>query len=296
MKKIFFKVLKTLGFIIIISILSFVILLFTGVIWRSPAYYAVNTEKDFEVPVMSMEEFSQSEDYQRPYIYHLKKGQGEVYVLGIDHTKDKADHQIDSINKIWNKFKPDVALVEGRLGFLFEGIQDPVEVYGENGGTFALAKKDDVEVFTWEPERQVEVNLMLQKFPAKKVAFFYALRPYLSDFRHGKPANPDAKMQSLIESRTDYDGLRNQISSVAEVDSIWRADFPEEKDWRDSSDQYGWPEGYLSAMAGYSNIVRDIHMCSAVLELMEQGKKVFITMGSSHAFRIERTLRHEVNN
>lgn len=135
---------------------------------------------------------------------------------------------------------------------------------------------------------------MLQRFPAKQVAMFYSLRPYLSNFRHGKPEDPDVKLLSYIKSRTDYDGIRGQIWDVAEVDSLWKADFPKEKDWRDSSDQYGWPSGYLSEMAGYSNILRDVHMCSAILELMEQDKKVFVTMGSSHAFRIKKTLEHEV--
>lgn len=272
----------------------FSLLFFTGVIWRSPDYLSTSEQRTFAKPVMSMEEYTNSGGHVRPYIYRLKNDKGEVYVLGIDHTTDPRDRQIDSIEEAWNEFRPDVLLVEGRLGFLFGGLQDPVRNYGEGGKAVSLAKRDGVEFYTWEPQKQDEVKMMLKKFPAKQVAMFYSLRPYLSNFRFGKPEDPEASLQSYIESRTDYDGLRGEISSVAEIDSIWTADFPQEKDWRDSTDEYGWPIGYLSEIAAYSNELRNIHMINAILDLVEDGKNVFITMGSSHAFRIEEALKAEM--
>lgn len=291
----FKKGLKILGLALLGIIVVFLLLFFTGVIWRSPGYYSVKAQREFRQPVMSMEDYSRSGEHMRPYIYRLGNGEGEVYVLGIDHTMDPVDRQIDSIEKTWEEFQPDVLLVEGRLGFLFGGLQDPVKNYGEGGKAVSLAKRDDIAFYTWEPHKQDEVNMMLKRFPAKQVAMFYSLRPYLSNFRFGKPEDPDAALQSYIDSRTDYDGLRGEINSVAEIDSIWATNFPQEKDWRDSTDEYGWPQGYLSEMAAYSNELRNIHMINAVLDLVEGGKKVFITMGSSHAYRIEETLKGEIN-
>lgn len=290
----FKKGLKILGLVLLGIIGVFLLLFFNGVIWRSPGYYSVQAQREFGQPVMSMEEYRNSGGHVRPYIYRLKNAKGAVYVLGIDHTIDPEDRQIDSVEKAWEEFKPDVLLVEGRLGFLFGGLQDPVKTYGEGGKAVSLAKRDNVEFYTWEPQKQDEVNMMLQRFPAKQVAMFYSLRPYLSNFRFGKPDDPDATLKSYIESRTDYDGLRGEITSVAEVDSIWKTDFPQEKDWRDSTDEYGWPKGYLTDMAAYSNELRNIHMVNAILDLMEERKKVFITMGSSHAYRIEETLKGEI--
>lgn len=290
----FKKGLKILGLALLGVLGVFLLLLFTGVIWRSPNYYAIASQREFAPPVMTMEEYSRSAGHVRPYIYRLGNGKGEVYVLGIDHTKDPGDAQIDNIEKAWEKFHPDVLLVEGRLGFLFSGLQDPVKVHGEGGKAVSLARRDDVEIFTWEPQKQDEVEMMLKRFPPKQIAMFYSLRPYLSNFRFGKPEDPEAQLQSYIDSRTDYNGIRGEISSVSEIDSIWAADFPQEKDWRDSTDEYGWPDGYLADMAAYSNELRNIHMVNAILEMVEKGKKVFITMGSSHAFRIEQTLRSEL--
>ncbi|MEG9328848.1 hypothetical protein V6B16_12960 [Salinimicrobium catena] len=290
------KSLKVIGFFILGISGLFLLLLFTGVIWRSPGYYEVGAHREFAQPVMTMQEYSQSREHVRPYNYRLGDDRkGEVYVLGIDHTKDPADRQIHSVQKAWEEFDPDVLLVEGRLGFFFSGLQDPVKRYGEGGKAMSLAKRDKVEFYTWEPKKQDEINMMLKRFPAKRVAMFYSLRPYLSNFRFGKPEDPDAVLQSFIKSRTDYDGIRGEIVSVFQIDSIWKTDFAHEKDWRDSSDEYGWPQGYLSDMAAYSNEIRNIHMVNAILELVEKDKKVFITMGSSHAFRIENTLREEIS-
>ncbi len=294
MNRVFINGLKIIG-LFLLGFLSVVLLLmYTGVIWRSPEHYSVAAVKDFKQPVMSMEEYSNVPGHRRPYTFHLSKGDGEAYIVGIEHTKDSNAPQLDTINRIWEDFKPNVVLVEGRLGFLFSGIQDPVKTHGEGGRVISLARRDNVKFYTWEPLKQDEVNMMLKRFPAEKVALFYSLRPYLSNYRYGKPANPAKNLQGYIDSRTDYDGIRGEITTVAQVDSIWAADYPQEKDWRDSSDEFAWPKGELSEMAAYSNELRNIHMCTAILELMEQGNKVFVSMGSSHAFRIEKTLKEEL--
>lgn len=294
MRKKLFKGLKILGLSLLFLAGVFAVFMWTGIIWKSPSYYPLAKVRDLEKPVISMKEYPAMAGHARPYIYYLKGNLGEVYVLGIDHTNQNDDPQIDSITRIWNEYQPDIALVEGRLGFLFSWFQDPVRTYGESGKTVSLARKDKVAFYTWEPGKQDEINIMLKHYSPVQVAFFYSLRPYLSNYRFGKPKDPEEKMLSYIKSRTDYDGIRGSITEVAQIDSIWNRDFPGEKNWRDFSDQYGWPEGYPSEMAAFSNDIRNLHQISAILELAEQGKKVFVTMGSSHAFRIEETLRHEL--
>jgi hypothetical protein len=269
------------------------ILLFTGIIWRSPSRYTCSRSYSFRDPAMSMEEYGRlSTDHERPYIYTLKKG--AVTVLGIEHTFNPLDPQLDSISKYWELSQPTVALVEGRLGFLFQWIQDPVAKHGEGGKLVRLAKRDGIPFYSWEPDRESEVQALLKKYPAKRLALFYSLRPYFSGFRFGKPSDPDATMQGYIDERTAVTGLRREISSVSQVDSIWQHDFPTMKDWRNTSDEYGWPEGYLAEIFNDSNLYRDHHLCSAILELVEKGDAVIVSMGSSHAYRIRRTLEYEL--
>lgn len=279
---------------LVLAAAAFALLLFTGIIWRSPKYYNVRQVQHFAVPIMDMAAYDTLGNHPRPYLYQLSKGNGSVYILGIEHTKNPSDKQIAQIESIWNGFDPDIALVEGRLGFLFAGLQDPVAQHGEGGKTVALAKSGGVPFFTWEPQKSDEVKILLTQFKPEQIALFYSLRPYFSNFRFGKPQHPEQQLEEYILSRTDEDGIRGTIRSVAQVDSIWKKDFATLKNWRDTSDEYGWPDGYLADIASQSNQIRDIHLCSIILEEMAKGKKIFVTMGSSHAFRIEKTLRHEL--
>ncbi|NUY80943.1 hypothetical protein HUK80_08565 [Flavobacterium sp. MAH-1] len=289
------KILKAAGLGLLALSATFGVLLATGIIWRSPKFYSVKKEKSFAVPIMDMEAYDTlGGEHARPYVYQITSGKGSVCILGIEHTKDPNDAQIRLVNEKWQALDPDVALVEGRLGFLFSGLQNPVTEYGEGGQTVSLAKQNGIPFYTWEPKKEDEVKIILEKFPAKQVAAFYSLRPYLSNFRFGKPSDPDASLQQCIDSRTDVNGLRGAITKVSQVDSLWKKDYPKLKDWRDTSDEYGWPDGYLSDIFSMSNQVRDIHLCSAISELVKDGKKVFVTMGSSHAFRIEKTLKAEL--
>ncbi|HLO80807.1 MAG TPA: hypothetical protein VK166_07615 [Chitinophagaceae bacterium] len=273
----------------------FMILLFTGIIWRSPPRYTTSKTYTFRKPIMTMVEYGNlSNNHERPYIYTLKKDQGTITIIGIEHTFDPHDPQIDSIQKYWEISKPTAALVEGRLGFLFQGIQDPVAAHGEGGKLIRLAKKDGIPFYSWEPDREQEVQALLKRYPAKQLALFYSLRPYFSGFRFGKPADPNGTMQKYIDERTAVKGLKGEILTVRQVDSIWQKDFPSREDWRNTSDEYGWPEGYLSDIFNASNLYRDQHLCSMIMELAEKGEHVIVTMGSSHAFRIRQTLESEM--
>ncbi len=99
-------------------------------------------------------------------------------------------------------------------------------------------------------------------------------------------------MESLISKRTNYKSLKGIVTSVEQVDSLWKADFPALPSWRVyKHPENGWPEGKLKQIAAETNDVRDVNMCRSILELVNKGERVFISMGSSHAPRIERTLR-----
>ncbi len=288
------RLLKFFGVTVGIFAAGFITLLYFGIMWRSPEFYSVKTTRNFKIPIMDMAAYDTLGNHPRPYIFEVGSGNGVAYILGIEHTKEENDGQINIIRATWETVNPEIAFVEGRLGFLFSGLQNPVEYYGEGGATVSLAKRDNIPVYTWEPKRDDEIKLMLEKYSPKQIAAFYALRPYLSDFRFGKPADPDQVMSDFISTRTDYDGIRGSISNVSQIDSIWKKDFPTLRDWRDTSDQFGWPKGWLSELAAMSNNIRDIHLCNAIIEEVEKGKTVFATMGSSHAFRIEKTLRREL--
>ncbi|NAS31101.1 hypothetical protein GTQ40_08980 [Flavobacteriaceae bacterium R38] len=283
---------------VLIGVLGFallvVLLFFFNVMWKSPPNFKVNEYKPLEIPIMDMTAYRDiMQTHRRPYIYAItSKSGGSVHVLGVEHLNNSNHPQFDSINSIWKKVRPDVALVEGRLGFLFTWFQDPVTKYGEGGLTSYLAKQDRAKLYTWEPTRNDEIALLMKDYSVDKIAMFYSLRPYFSKSRSGKVVDPEGELQKLIENRTDYNNIRGVFKSWKDLDEMWKKDFPS-IDWRNYKDEKGWwPEGYLEDLWNASNLARDEHLIQTILQLVGEGKKVFVTMGASHAPRIEESLKN----
>ena len=239
-------------------------------------------------PIMDMESYMKVvNEHRRPYIYTIDaESGGKAVILGVEHKNDPKLSQFDSIRWYWEQHKPTVALVEGRLGFFLKWVQDPIKTYGESGLTAMLAKTDDVDLYTWEPSREDEIELLIQTHSAKKLAMFYALRPFFQLPDNEKNEN---QLQALIDERTNYKALENSITSWQQVDSIWKVNFPE-LNWRTYNSGYGYP-GYLHDIWNDSNLARDKHMVNIIAEEVKQGQTVFVTMGASHAPRIEQALK-----
>lgn len=273
------------------------LLFYLDIMWKSPPHYHVDSYQAFEVPIMDMAGYdSIRATHRRPYIYSIvSKSGGSLHILGLEHSKNPDHPQFDTLRTIWTRVKPDVAMVEGRLGFFFSWFMNPVELYGASGLTARLAKRDDAELYTWEPTRQNEIDMLLQEHSARQLAMFYTFRPYFSNMRHGKPDNPEEKLQEYLENRTDYEHLRNIYTHWSELDSTWQREYPD-MDWRTYSDERGWPNGYLYDIWNSSNLARDRHLVQAISKLVEEGNTVFVTMGTSHAPRIEQVLKKEINS
>lgn len=282
---------------ILLPLLAFaglvLLLFYFGVMWKSPSFYKVEQRVVLKTPVMDMDAYGDIiSTHRRPYIYTLPAKNGaQVSIVGVDHRNDATHPQFDSIRKAWEQLNPDVALIEGRLGFLFTWFQDPIESYGESGLTSYLAKKEGKDLYTWEPSRDDEVAILREKFEPEEIAMFYALRPYFSHSSRGTVKNPEEKIQDLINSRTDYDHIRGALTSYQDLDAVWKKHYPN-IDWRTYSNKRGYmPKGLMHQLWNASNIARDEHLIQSVLDLMNNNKNVFVTVGVSHAPRIEETLK-----
>ena len=250
--------------------------------WRSPGYYLDVEPHPGERLVVSKRGYRLG--HPQPYVYRT----GDVVVYGSVHTRDPADPQLADIERRWREFKPTVALLEGRLGFLFPGLMDPVEQYGEMGWTNALAKADDVTTYSWELPWDEAATRLAEVHPPERVALYFVLRPYFSSLRFGRPASPEAQVEEYLH-RASIPALAGTVESVADIDRLWRRDFPGERDWRDVSDQ-GPLVGYLNDIAADSEDLRNRHLVQVIHTLLARGERVFVVCGASHAVLIEPAL------
>jgi hypothetical protein len=260
------------------------------VAWRSPPFYDA-PKVDYPAAILTMEQYdSVSQCHPRPYVVRASSATGGTVLFGASHTRNPDDPQLATLRREWAAFRPTVALVEGRLGFLLPSVSDPVEAFGEMGAAASLAKTDGIRLYSWEPRREVEIARMLERFPAEQVALFYVLRPYFSQIRFGRPENPEGFVEEYRKTRTAYPGLEGTLPSVATIDSLWTRDFSGLADWRETSDEYGLP-GYLADLSSHSNALRDEHLAGIILDLVRRGERVFAVAGSSHAVKLEPALR-----
>lgn len=259
------------------------------VAWRSPPFYDAPPAA-LRVPILTMAEYNRlSQTHPHPYLVKVEAPSGALLLFGAEHTRDPAEPELAILAREWDTFRPTVALVEGRLGFLFPYLMHPVEEYGEMGAAAARARANGVPLYSWEPRREWEVRRMLDSFPAPRVALFYVLRPYFSGLRFGRPSDPEGFVEEYRRNRTRYPGLEGTLNSVAAIDSLWARDFAGQPDWRDTSDEYGLP-GYLADLFARSNALRDEHLAAVLLDLVRRGERVFAVAGSSHAAKLDAAL------
>jgi hypothetical protein len=257
-------------------------------IWRSPAAWTPARPCAADSTILSMSEYGNlAATHARPFVL---VGDSLV-VFGAEHTRDPDDPQIEAIRRRWKRLQPTVALVEGRLDFFIPYAMDPVQKLGESGYVASLAKSDEARLFTWElPESELVVGL-LQRHPPVRVALLRVLSPWFSNVRFGQAADPEAVVSGSLH-RAQAPGLTGVPSSVAQIDSIWRHDFPDDVDWRQTSDQFGLP-GYLQSIADDANLLRNAHLLCIIRELRARHERIFVVCGSSHAVCLAQALQAE---
>lgn len=267
-------------------------------IWIFTKQYKPLQKRQLEPAIMSLDEYTSSNlinTHARPYIYMVesKRSNGVVLVFGAEHTKDIAHKQFIMMENEWKHFKPTVSMVEGSYFFQLRESQNPVNEKGESGFIGKMAKEYGIDWYTWEPGRDQEIEFLIKnKYLPITIAAFYCLQSYQNKWGTFSKTEQDSVMKDMISKRTYYKGIKGALSSVEQIDSLWKTDYASIDSWRVYKHPHnGWPDGHFKRIATDATSLRDEHMCRSIIELVNKGEKVFISMGSSHAPRVERTLR-----
>jgi hypothetical protein len=271
-----------------------ILMIGTGIIWLPPGLYQPEAEEKLEPPIMTLREYTVSgliDSHPRPYVFTVTSSgsRGGVLVFGGEHTFDPSHPQFAAMKESWDKFDPSVALTEGYLDLIPRWFIDGVRASGEGGYVQRLAKEKGIRIYSWEPGREVEVEKARKAFGIKELTLFYILRRHQNKWSDFTSAEQDRMVRKEIARNSKFAGC---IRSLEEMDSTWHVLCPTEVSWRSyCHPRNGWPAGVLEDISEFINGTRDEHMCRCILELVQKGERVFITMGSSHAPRIQETLK-----
>lgn len=221
-----------------------------------------------------------------PYILQFDtEHEGSLFYYGAAHTSNPADPQIADITEQWDAFQPTVALYEGRnRGYFYGAFIEPFAGLPEPALVHKLARQDDIPLYSLEPAYADEVAELLQAYSAEQIALYFFLRVYASEA--GGVAD-EALARDLLAKRTDVDGLRHSLATLADLDRLWQRDFPDLDNWR----VYQGEPGYLGDISDASRQIRGKHMAGILIHLVQQGERVFAVVGSGHVIRQEWNLR-----
>ncbi|MFM9872644.1 MAG: hypothetical protein ACKVQS_04155 [Fimbriimonadaceae bacterium] len=226
-----------------------------------------------------------------PYIVEIETRAGHLLFLGTEHIYDPQNPQFGKIEESWQSFKPDIALIESRNLASSSSLNEAAK-RGEPAFVATLAKQNGIKVSSLEPEPKVEGAALVAAETPERAHLFLTLRNYFSR-RRTQPEIPDTTIQLALALRASEYGLTTKLKTVADLDALWKADFPELPNWRNARENVlsGKGSTYLNHLANVSNQIRDDHWAKTIVSFVRQGKKVFVVGGASHAINLEPVLR-----
>lgn len=244
---------------------------------------------DLAVPFRTWEEhadlYPQGDD---SYILKIDTGDSHLLYFGAKHSRDRNHPQRERIESAWVEFKPTVALHEGRSrGFLLGPLYERLVGLPEPAIVHQLARRDDVPLYSLEPPYEDEIGELSKQWTPEQLALYFTMRVYWSE---AQGQADDGLAADLLAKRTDTPKLRGTLQSVADIDRIWKRDFPESPDWRTLESE---PRNtYLDEISDASRLVRGRHMVRILVDQARRGERVFAVVGCSHVIRQEPTIRH----
>lgn len=227
-----------------------------------------------------------------PYILDFRAGKGRLIFIGVKHTYDPTDPQLKIIKEMWHQAKPDVALVESRVS-AYKGNPEDVAKRGEPYFVLALARTHGVDIFSLEPSALAEGNALAKAESKERALLFLVIRGYQSYMRTNSEMS-DFMVNIMIARRSIEYGLECDLKTVADLEAMWKKDFPQKGAWREIEERATWPGKeitYLNRLSNVSNDVRDEHWAKTMVDLVRKGKTVFAVGGASHVINLEPVLR-----
>lgn len=227
-----------------------------------------------------------------PYVLRIDDPSGgSLLYFGARHTKDFDDPQIEAISSAWDSFSPTLALLEGRLGYGLGGARFAVQQFGEPGLVYALARRDDVEVYSIEPDALDQARALADATDREAAAAMLTMRFVWSN--SPRPYS-DAVLEAGLSKRAI--GVLDGVFADAEAfDRFWRARWLGELgDWRELSDERMIPRRgrtELEQVWAIDTELRDEHMTRVLVEKVRAGERVFAVIGRSHVPVQEPALR-----
>ena len=245
---------------------------------------------------MTFEEYG-TIDHGVPYVVNVERGEGALTYIGVEHVQDPEDPQLDRLRRAWEEAQPTLALYEGPAHDPPADVEAAIRSgYGEAALVRFLAKRDGVEVRSFDPDLAEQVRALVATGRSRcEVALYFVLRQVVHERRR---FCGEALVSRMFEVLTFYDGVgavEGCLESVDELDTQVRARFVG-LDWRNVPEE--WFDPAVTVDPQWANLVsrelseiRDAFMVTEICKGLSSGQRVFAVAGSSHVVMQEPAVR-----
>ncbi len=227
-----------------------------------------------------------------PYLVDVSRGSSRLILFGNRHSSDLGNPMFGQIEAIFDKFSPDFALHEGTPPAVEAEREVAIRRHGEAGLLRHLAAGTGIETASMDIPLADEARRLGTDLPPGDALVFLVVRQlasfnrktarmdfvgYFADFFAiiGPPLGLNAIDWPLIEAehlRLMRHPLRRAEVTGRETDPM----------------QERLPTQWI---ARHSNRQRDEHMLSRLVDALDTHRRVFATVGVTHAVMLEPALR-----
>ncbi len=247
--------------------------------------------------ILTWEQYRKLE-YKAPWFFTLNKNSQWLYFLGISHTNDPNDPQINFIKEKWEEFikltegLPRIAFQEGGLGDLAPSEEEAITRNGEAGLLLYLAHKANIEVISPELKNQDELDLLTEKFDQDAVAYYYFARTVDQWLRKKSDTPLEFYIKGMFGRANQYKGWGNFDVSFENLKNLHKKflgkDFDEKDRMAFNNAVNPAKKGtIINEVSQELQRARDEYILEQIDKYWSEGKSLFIVYGASHAMRLE---------
>jgi hypothetical protein len=226
-----------------------------------------------------------------PYVVAVARQEARLVLFGGRHSSEPADPMFDQIETAFATLSPTFALHEGTPPAVETDREIAIRRHGEAGLVRHLAARAGIETASMDIPLEEEARLLRREIPQADALVYLVVRQLASYNR--KTARMDfdgyfadffARIAPSLELSIDWPLIEQEHRRVLGRPLSARSITAVETDpMRDEL-----PTQRISRL---SNRLRDEHMLGRLLAALDEHRRVFATVGVSHAVMLEPALR-----
>jgi hypothetical protein len=234
-----------------------------------------------------------------PYCFEIKKGRQRLFYFGANHSHDPKNKQYPVLRAFWKKFlkthsTEKLVVVEGSLRRAEKTEKAAVE-HGSEGSIVTIwTRKSDIPIICPEP-LGLKINKAIKKKFTKDEIYYLDFAHYADAWYRYNP-QPDFTEYMTRTMAVSSRQFKRTDFTLPRMKAVHKKIFKKNFSLKDPKffnriTNPNRTDTIVNRVAGMTSDIRDEAILKRIQKEWREGKSLFITYGSGHAFLHEPILR-----